>query len=332
MRLATSLALIGCLLAGEALGQESGLVLALRFAQRFGDPRMLAPSKDRELKIALVEALRREKGGLTWSGMRQWFDQETFQRLAGADGRITMEEMKTMLEKEAPISRRGLLSQVRNHAELLATQYEMIDDEHRAAADELAAWLSARRVAQSEAPINIIVVCTGNSRRSMFGAVMGNIAAAYYGLPNLRFYSGGTSPSAFNSRTIAAMREIGVEIEPTGEEAPRGEAGDPNPIHRVRWGREMEMLEFSKKYADTSNPQRDFVALLVCTQADAACPTVRGAAKRLSIPYLDPKDYDGSPFEAAKYAERRDDIGRFMLNVMMQVRRRLSSAGAADRP
>jgi len=28
-------------------------------------------------------------------------------------------------------------------------------------------------------------------------------------------------------------------------------------------------------------------------------------------------------FEAAKYAERRDDIGRFMLSVLMQVRRRL---------
>ena len=37
---------------------------------------------------------------------------------------------------------------------------------------------------------------------------MGNIAAAYYGLPNVRFYSGGTAPSAFNSRTIAALGEI----------------------------------------------------------------------------------------------------------------------------
>jgi arsenate reductase (thioredoxin) len=62
---------------------------------------------------------------------------------------------------------------------------------------------------------------------------------------------------------------------------------------------------------------------MVCSEADAECPTVKGAGKRISSPYVDPKVYDGAPFEAAKYAERRDDMGRFMLSVMMQVRRRL---------
>ena len=41
---------------------------------------------------------------------------------------------------------------------------------------------------------------------------------------------------------------------------------------------------------------------------------------------MDPRLYDGAPFEAAKYAERRDDIGRFMLSVLMQARRRLEVA------
>jgi hypothetical protein len=35
---------------------------------------------------------------------------------------------------------------------------------------------------------------------------------------------------------------------------------------------------------------------------------------------MDPKEFDGATFEAAKYAERRDDIGRFMLNALIQVR------------
>ncbi len=38
------------------------------------------------------------------------------------------------------------------------------------------------------------------------------------------------------------------------------------------------------------------------------------------MPYLDPKMYDGGVYELAKYAERRDDLGRLMLSVMMQVR------------
>ena len=43
------------------------------------------------------------------------------------------------------------------------------------------------------------------------------------------------------------------------------------------------------------------------------------------MPYLDPKIYDDSTYEAHKYAERRDDVGRLMLSVMMQARNRLST-------
>jgi hypothetical protein len=72
----------------------------------------------------------------------------------------------------------------------------------------------------------------------------------------------------------------------------------------------MESTEFSKNYADRSNPQHGFAALMVCSEADTGCPNVAGAAIRISMPYLDPKLYDDSAFESAKYAERRDDIGR----------------------
>lgn len=44
------------------------------------------------------------------------------------------------------------------------------------------------------------------------------------------------------------------------------------------------------------------------------------------MPYLDPKIYDGSRFEKVKYAERRDDIGRLMMSVMMQARNRLGQS------
>jgi arsenate reductase len=63
----------------------------------------------------------------------------------------------------------------------------------------------------------------------------------------------------------------------------------------------------------------------VCTEADSNCPTVKGAAVRIPVPFLDPKAFDGASFEASKYAERRDDIGRFMLAVMLQASRRLEA-------
>jgi arsenate reductase (thioredoxin) len=161
---------------------------------------------------------------------------------------------------------------------------------------------------------------------------MGNIAAAYYGMPEVRFHSGGTAPTAFNARTLNTLKEIGVEIEPTGKEAVRGEPRTANPVYRVRWGKpgktvgsSLEAIEFSKHYTDPANPRQGFAALMVCGEADAGCPFVKGATLRVSMPYLDPKIYDGSAYESAKYAERRDDMGRLMLSIMMQARRRSAS-------
>jgi arsenate reductase len=140
---------------------------------------------------------------------------------------------------------------------------------------------------------------------------------------------------AFNARTVAALKAIGIEVEPTGREAARGEPATANPMYRVRWGEPdsaggpaFEALEFSKRYDDPSNPASRFAALMVCSEADAACPQVKGAALRVSMPYLDPKIYDGGAYEAIKYAERRDDVGRLMLAVMARARRELNKAGA----
>jgi hypothetical protein len=160
---------------------------------------------------------------------------------------------------------------------------------------------------------------------------MGNVAAGYYGLPEVRCYSGGTRPTAFNVRTAATLREIGVQVEATGEKAESG--GDSaNAIYKVRWGEGVagspqQALEFSKRFDDTHNPRKGFAAIMVCSEADASCPSVPGAAIRIAMPYVDPKVYDDTEIESRKYAERRDDIGRAMLAVMMQARLRLVSAG-----
>ncbi len=67
-----------------------------------------------------------------------------------------------------------------------------------------------------------------------------------------------------------------------------------------------------------------FAALMVCGETDAASTLVKGVASRISMPYPDPKIHECCTYEALKYAERRDDIGRLTLGVMMQVRNRLN--------
>ena len=133
-----------------------------------------------------------------------------------------------------PTTRQYLLPGIAQHLKGLTTTLEQVGEPHRSAGRRLADW-TAKNYREGEL-LPLVVVCTGNSRRSMLGAMMGNVSAAYYGLPEVRYFSGGTAPSAFNSRTITTLQAIGFEVAPIGEEALRGEPELPNPKYRVRWG------------------------------------------------------------------------------------------------
>jgi len=229
-----------------------------------------------------------------------------------------------------PTTRQYLLPGIAQHLKGLTTTLEQVGEPHRSAGRRLADW-TAKNYREGEL-LPLVVVCTGNSRRSMLGAMMGNVSAAYYGLPEVRYFSGGTAPSAFNSRTITTLQAIGFEVAPIGEEALRGEPELPNPKYRVRWGTIQpgspslpEAVEFSKVFSAPANPQSGFAALMVCDEADAGCPFIPGAALRLSIPFPDPKAFDETAQEQECYAATRDAFGRLMMAVLRQVQLCLES-------
>ena len=58
---------------------------------------------------------------------------------------------------------------------------------------------------------------------------------------------------------------------------------------------------------------------MVCSQADEGCPFVAGAFKRISLPYLDPKEFDDTEFEGIKYLEKVKEIGREMLYMASKI-------------
>jgi arsenate reductase len=327
-----SLVVAMALMAEPVPGNDVGLLVrALWLTQRYGTADAVDPVNDQRVKGLLFKALGKE-GELELTELDGFMEPETFKKLAGSDDRIGPAEIKQAVDTAVPESRKRLLPKVREYADSLTTSFDMIDEQHRVAGRTLAEW-----IAKNYSPgrkLHISVICTGNSRRSILGSTIGNVAAAYYGMPEICFHSGGTAPTAFNARTVNTLKEIGIEVEPSGKEAARGEPKTENPVYRVRWGTSgsndgavMETTEFSKKFDDPVNPQQGFAALMVCGEADAACPFVKGAALRVSMPYLDPKIYDGGVFETAKYAERRDDVGRLMLSVVMQARRWLAPPG-----
>ena len=73
-----------------------------------------------------------------------------------------------------------LFSRVRLLCDLLSSQSDLISHAHLQSCDRLIQAIVSQYVPGEE--LGVIVICTGNSRRSMLAATMGNIAAAYHGI------------------------------------------------------------------------------------------------------------------------------------------------------
>jgi arsenate reductase len=185
--------------------------------------------------------------------------------------------------------------------ESLTSQFVQIPEERKKTLQRLADFIK-----QKEEDINLVFICTHNSRRSHISQIWAQAAATHYNIRNLKTYSGGTEATAFNPNAVAAMNAVGFKIDKL--------SNDPNPVYEVRYsGNEPSIKVFSKKYDDDSNPKKDFCAIMTCSDADAGCPVVTGAAARISLPFKDPKGSDGTAEETASYAECVNQIGREIL-------------------
>ncbi len=190
-------------------------------------------------------------------------------------------------------------------------EFEYIPPERKEELAALTAHVVKCRRESPDAPVRLTFICTHNSRRSHMSQLWAGTAAAHYGIDRVITYSGGTESTAFNPRAVAAMERAGFKVAKTTD--------DTNPIYHVRFSDDAHpMTCFSKVYDQAPNPKKDFCAVMVCSSADKACPAVNGAAKRIAIMYDDPKAFDGTPKEEAKYSERCAQIGREMLFVFAQ--------------
>ncbi|TAF64491.1 MAG: protein-tyrosine-phosphatase [Cytophagales bacterium] len=187
-----------------------------------------------------------------------------------------------------------------------------ISPERKATLDSIAHYIQVQY--QKKQPIALTFICTHNSRRSQFGQVWAYAAALYHGLPisTLRTYSGGTEATACNIRTIEALKRAGFTVNTNEKEA-------KNPVYEVLMNDKEVLSLFSKQYAHASNPQENFCAVLVCSQADEACPIVKGAEKRIYLPYEDPKKADGSEAETNAYDATCKLIAQEMLYVFSKI-------------
>jgi len=208
-------------------------------------------------------------------------------------------------------NKNSLLSSLTPTVKKLTEEFHQIPAERKEILKQLTGFVESKVNAGQKAYLNFI--CTHNSRRSHLSQIWAQAAAHYYNIPNVVCFSGGTEATAFNPRAVKAMQDAGFTIIKVKE-------GD-NPIYQVSFAKEAEpMVVFSKKYDDPFNHNKDFAAVMTCSHADENCPLVLGASARIALTYDDPKNFDGTSQEAAKYAERVNEIGREILFAFSQVK------------
>lgn len=174
---------------------------------------------------------------------------------------------------------------------------------------QLVNFLKERKV--SGEPIRLNFICTHNSRRSHIGQLWAQALGFAYGYDDLKTYSGGTEGTAFNPNAIAALKAQGFEFQQLDETV--------NPHWQVSYATGQHTEAWSKVYSDEANPKSGYGAVMVCSEADEACPIVFGATERVSLPYEDPKKSDGTPAQEETYLARARQIARELIWVFEAV-------------
>lgn len=161
--------------------------------------------------------------------------------------------------------------------------------------------------------IRLNFICTHNSRRSHLSQIWAQTMAYHFGIKNLFCFSGGTEATAMFPKVGETLTKQGFQIQQLSNEN--------NPVYAVKFDEnESAIICFSKTFDDAFNPTSGFAAIMTCSSADAGCPFIAGAEKRLPIRYDDPKAFDGTELMDAKYAERSIEIASEMYFVFSQIK------------
>ncbi len=202
------------------------------------------------------------------------------------------------------------------YCQTLESEFSLIPEDRKENLKQIASYIKTRLAEQKKA--EVVFICTHNSRRSQLAQVWAGLAYQYYGFApeGLATFSGGTEATACNPRTVATLKRAGVQIS-----TPVTVVNNPRYELQLNLAEKKQTLYlFSKKYNEESNPQKDFCAVLVCSQADESCPVVAGAGKRIYHSYEDPKKSDGSADEAKVYDATCRLIAREMFYMLSEAK------------
>ena len=204
-----------------------------------------------------------------------------------------------------------MLQPIKHYCDKLIAEFDVIPKERQALLEKISNYISSKK--ESHQAIQLVYICTHNSRRSHFGQIWAQVAANYFNVKNVTTFSGGTEATAFNSNAINAIKRVGFDVKPLDETTNKR-------YHVVYDETENPIICFSKVYDDAQNPQTNFAAIMTCSDAEENCPFIPGVELRIGTTYDDPKAFDNTPLQDAKYDERCKQIALEILYVFSKVK------------
>ena len=152
--------------------------------------------------------------------------------------------------------------------------------------------------AGTPAPIRVLVVCTGNSARSVIGEAL----IRRHGGADFEVHSAGTEPKGINPLTERVLDDAGIDHA---------------------WARSKSVTEYLGQHFD--------YVITVCDQARQVCPVFPGVHESLHWGYEDPAAVEGS--EEERLAAFRSTMTmmstRIQAFVTLARRERREAAGAS---
>jgi arsenate reductase len=184
-----------------------------------------------------------------------------------------------------------MFQKIENEIQICCQSFSEINDKRKNILLAYAEYLQQK--IDKKLPIQLVYVCTHNSRRSHFGQIAALLAAHYFDIKRVSTFSGGTEETEFNSNAINALKLLGFEIYSNEE--------TKNPIYKVFFSDNFFTTCFSKMYTHQANPSNQFAAIMMCSDAEQNCPFISGAEYRVATTYEDPKKSDGTTLQNETY-------------------------------
>ena len=192
-----------------------------------------------------------------------------------------------------------MIGSIKSYCSNLTKEFDKIPLVRKMLLENISQYISQKSTLNK--PVNLVYICTHNSRRSHFGQIWAQVAAHYYNIKNIYAFSGGTEATAFNINAINAIKRIGFKVKQITNEK--------NPTYHVFFDEKENPVEcFSKVYDVAENPKNEFAAIVTCSDAEENCPYISGAELRIGTTYNDPKVFDNTPLQDEKYDERCKQI------------------------